>query len=41
MPLATYLRFFRANARFVGFGFFVALLSSFGQTYFIDRKSVV
>ena len=30
-----YLRFARANARFLGFGFTMALASSVGQTYFI------
>jgi len=31
----SYLEFVLANRRFVGFGFFVAFASSFGQTYFI------
>jgi MFS family permease len=31
----TYLRFALDNRRFLGFGFFIALSSSFGQTYFI------
>lgn len=35
MPLSAYLRFIAANKRFVGFGFAMALASSFGQTYFI------
>ncbi len=35
MPPASYLRFAVANRRFLGFGFFIALSSSFGQTYFI------
>ena len=33
--LADYWRFARANPRFLGFGFFLAFLSSAGQTYFI------
>ena len=33
--LIDYWRFARANPRFVGFGFFLAFLSSAGQTYFI------
>ncbi len=33
--LIDYWRFARANPRFVGFGFFLALMSSAGQTYFI------
>ena len=33
--LASYLQFTSANRRFLGFGFFMALSSSFGQTYFI------
>jgi len=35
MSLATYLQFTLANRRFLGYGFFIALFSSFGQTYFI------
>jgi len=35
MPLGPYVRFARANARLVGFGFLMAFASSFGQTYFI------
>ena len=33
--LVDYWRFARANPRFLGFGFFLAFLSSAGQTYFI------
>lgn len=33
--LIDYWRFARANPRFLGFGFFLAFLSSAGQTYFI------
>ena len=33
--LIDYWRFARANKRFLGFGFFLAFLSSAGQTYFI------
>lgn len=33
--LIDYWRFARANPRFIGFGFFLAFLSSAGQTYFI------
>jgi MFS family permease len=33
--LVDYWRFARANSRFLGFGFFLAFLSSAGQTYFI------
>ena len=33
--LIDYWRFARANTRFLGFGFFLAFLSSAGQTYFI------
>ncbi len=35
MPAHGYSRFARANARFLGFGFTMALASSVGQTYFI------
>ena len=35
MPAHGYLRFARANARFLGFGFTMAFASSVGQTYFI------
>ena len=35
MPFGPYMRFARANARLVGFGFLMAFASSFGQTYFI------
>jgi len=35
MPLGSYVRFARANARLVGFGFLMAFASSFGQTFFI------
>jgi len=35
VPFAAYLRFARANPRFLGFGFLAAFGSSFGQTYFI------
>ena len=33
--LVDYWRFARSNSRFLGFGFFLAFLSSAGQTYFI------
>ncbi|MGD8421128.1 MAG: MFS transporter, partial [Gammaproteobacteria bacterium] len=33
--LVDYWRFARANPRFLGFGFFLAFLSSAGQTYFV------
>ena len=33
--LVDYWRFAQSNARFLGFGFFLAFLSSAGQTYFI------
>jgi len=33
--LIEYWRFARANPRFLGFGFFLAFLSSAGQTYFV------
>ena len=33
--MRSYLQFVATNRRFVGFGFFVAFSSSFGQTYFI------
>jgi len=35
MHPASYFHFALANRRFLGFGFFIALSSSFGQTYFI------
>jgi MFS family permease len=35
MPTPGYLRFARANARFLGFGFTIAFASSVGQTFFI------
>jgi MFS family permease len=35
MPAHGYLRFARANARFLGFGFTMAFASSVGQTFFI------
>jgi MFS family permease len=35
MSALSYLRFARANARFLGFGFTMAFASSVGQTYFI------
>ncbi len=35
MMLIDYWRFARAHPRFLGFGFFLAFLSSAGQTYFI------
>jgi MFS family permease len=35
VPATPYLHFALANRRFLGFGFFIALSSSFGQTYFI------
>lgn len=35
MALGPYLRFARANARLVGFGFLMAFASSYGQTYFV------
>lgn len=35
MPAFGYLRFARANARFLGFGFTMAFASSVGQTFFI------
>lgn len=35
IPVAEYLAFARANLRFLGFGFVMALTSSAGQTYFI------
>ena len=35
MSLATYVHFATENRRFLGYGFFIALFSSFGQTYFI------
>lgn len=35
MPTSGYLRFARANARFLGFGFTMAFASSVGQTFFI------
>ena len=35
MPSASYFDFAVANRRFLGFGFFLALSSSFGQTYYI------
>jgi len=35
MPLGPYVRFARANARLVGFGFLMAFASSFGQTFFV------
>ena len=31
----NYFRFMNENWRFVGFGFFMALSSSFGQTFYI------
>ena len=33
--LISYWRFARSNPRFLGFGFFLAFMSSAGQTYFI------
>lgn len=33
--IGGYVEFARANLRFVGFGFFLAFTSSYGQTYFI------
>ena len=33
--LIDYWRFARSNPRFLGFGFFLAFMSSAGQTYFI------
>ena len=33
--MRSYFDFVLSNRRFVGFGFFVAFASSFGQTYFI------
>ena len=33
--LIDYWRFARSNPRFLGFGFFMAFMSSAGQTYFI------
>jgi len=35
VSVTTYLSFAAENRRFLGFGFFLALSSSFGQTYFI------
>ena len=35
MPLGPYIRFARANARLVGFGFLMAFASSFGQSFFV------
>jgi len=35
MPLGSYVRFARANARLVSFGFLTAFSSSFGQRFFI------
>jgi MFS family permease len=35
MPVAAYLDFILSNRRFVAFGFAMAMVSSFGQTYFI------
>jgi MFS family permease len=35
MPFGPYVRFARANARLVGFGFLMAFASSYGQTYFV------
>ena len=35
MPFTAYARFAAEHRRFLGFGFFAALSSSFGQTYFI------
>ncbi|MBT7646442.1 MAG: MFS transporter, partial [Rhodospirillaceae bacterium] len=35
MPLGSYVRFARANARLVSFGFLMAFSSSFGQSFFI------
>lgn len=35
MPFGPYIRFARANARLVGFGFLMAFASSFGQSFFI------
>ncbi len=35
MPIGPYVRFARANARLVGFGFLMAFASSFGQSFFI------
>jgi len=35
MPFGPYVRFARANARLVGFGFLMAFASSFGQSFFI------
>ena len=35
MPFGPYVRFARANARLVGFGFLMAFASSFGQSFFV------
>lgn len=34
--MQTYFAFIRANARFLGFGFFLTLGSTFGQTFFLS-----